>query len=352
MDFYRLIPSSLLGKSVYGYPIDIRYRNFLLLNLPHHFNQFNRKFLARIKSSESNFIAYTRMSSPISAASTPGTEAVEGVEVPDSLSVGEKDLLIVGPGVLGRLVAEGWIKENPSCRVAGQTRSKDHHEELQQLGIKPCLKGSQAQEQFPFVIYCAPPSGSGEYPDDVRAATLQWNGEGAFLFTSSSAVYACNDNGLCLEESPTVPIGSSFRTDVLLKAENEVLKIGGSVVRLSGLYNLDRGAHLYCLEKGTVDARPDHILNLIHYEDAASLCIAILKGKFRRRVFMGCDNHPLSRKDLMDYVNKSGKFNKMFHGFTGVDGPLGKQMDNTKTCKEIGWEPKYPSFAQFLGITE
>lgn len=29
---------------------------------------------------------------------------------------------------------------------------------------------------------------------------------------------------------------------------------------------MDRGAHFYWLHKGTVDARPDHILNLIHYE--------------------------------------------------------------------------------------
>eukprot|EP01018_Ginkgo_biloba_P017689 Gb_09475 [translate_table: standard] len=228
----------------------------------------------------------------------------------------------------------------------------DHHEELRQLGINPSLKGSQTSEQFPFVIFCAPPSGSGDYPDDVRAATLQWNGEGAFLFTSSSVVYDRSDNGLCFEETPTVPIGNSSRTDVLLKAENEVLKVGGSIVRLAGLYKLDRGAHVYCLGKGTVEARPDHIVNLIHYEDAASLCMSILKRKFRQRVFVGCDNHPLSRKDLMEYVNKSGKFNGKFHSFTGVDGPLGKRMDNTKTRNETGWEPKYPSFVQFLGISE
>ncbi|XP_057853587.2 uncharacterized protein LOC131063707 isoform X2 [Cryptomeria japonica] len=255
-----------------------------------------------------------KMSSSIIASA--GTEAVGEIGVHDSRCVEEKDLLIVGPGVLGRLVAESWKKENPSCRVVGQTRSTDHHQELQNLGIKPCLKGTQTSERFPFVIFCAPPSGSGDYPDDVRAATLQWNGEGSFLFTSSSAVYACNDNGLCVEDSPAMPIGSSPRTDVLLKAENEVLKVGGNVVRLAGLYTFDRGAHLYCLEKGTIEARPDHILNLIHYEDAASLCISILKGKFERQVFMGCDNHPLSRKDLMDYVNKSGKFEKKFHGFT------------------------------------
>lgn len=32
-----------------------------------------------------------------------------------------------------------------------------------------------------------------------RLAALNWNGEGSFLFTSSSAPYDCNDNGPCDE---------------------------------------------------------------------------------------------------------------------------------------------------------
>lgn len=124
----------------------------------------------------------------------------------------------------------------------------------------------------------------------IRLAALCWNGEGSFLFTSSSAPYDCNDNGLCdevglkhssvvlslslslsvvliifrfitlqnhvshvlgmdlsiclvhgirftsMQDTPVVPIGRSPRTDVLLKAENVVLEFGGSVVRLAGLY--------------------------------------------------------------------------------------------------------------------
>ena len=33
----------------------------------------------------------------------------------------------------------------------------------------------------------------------IRLAALSWNGEGSFLFTSSSAPYDCNDNGPCDE---------------------------------------------------------------------------------------------------------------------------------------------------------
>ncbi|CAN1238840.1 hypothetical protein LINGRAPRIM_LOCUS2198 [Linum grandiflorum] len=170
----------------------------------------------------------------------------------------------------------------------------------------------------------------------TREAALRWNGEGCFLFTSSSAPYDRNDNGECDEDTPVVPIGRSLRTDVLLKAEDVVLE--------------SEGAHVYWLEKGTIDLRPDHILNLIHYEDAASLCITILKKKLRGQIFLGCDNHPLSRQKIMELVAKSGKFSKKFEGFTGSSDPLGKKLNNSRTRKVLSWEPNYPSFAHFLGV--
>ncbi|KAK7245712.1 hypothetical protein RIF29_40561 [Crotalaria pallida] len=271
-----------------------------------------------------------------------------------SLVIGQHDLLIVGPGVLGRLVAQNWRQEYPGCQVFGQTVTTDHHEELIKMGISPSLKWTEATHKFPYVIFCAPPYQSSDYLGDLRLAALCWNGEGSFLYTSSSAPYDCNDNGSCDEDTPVVPIGRSRRTDVLLNAENIVLESGGYFfyfiphANLDLLNKEDKGAHAYWLEKGIVESRPDHILNIIHYEDAASLSVAILKKKFRGKIFLGCDNHPLSRQEIMDLVNQSGKFSKKFEKFTGTDDPLGKRLDNSKTRDEVGWEPKYSSFAHFL----
>ncbi|MED6143117.1 hypothetical protein PIB30_003829 [Stylosanthes scabra] len=281
-------------------------------------------------------------------SSEDGSAPTQELGSSPSHAIGQHDLLIVGPGVLGRLVAQKWRQEYPGCQVFGQTVTTNHHEELVKLGISPSLKWTKEGYKFPYVIFCAPPYQSSDYPGDLRQAALCWNGEGAFLFTSSSAPYDCNDNGFCDEDTPLVQIGRSPRTDVLLKAENVVLEFGGSVVRLSGLYKEDRGAHAYWLEKGIVESRPDHILNLIHYEDAASLSVTILKKKFRKRIFLGCDSHPLSRQEVMDLVNQSGKFSKRFEKFTGTDDPLGKRLNNSKTREELGWEPKYSSFAHFL----
>nr|VDD05345.1 unnamed protein product [Brassica oleracea] len=121
--------------------------------------------------------------------------------------------------------------------------------------------------------------------------------------------------------SSVLPLGKSPRTDVLLRAEQVVLELG---------------AHTYWLSKETIDARPDHILNIIHYEDAASLAVAIMKKKAGGRIFLGCDNHPLSRQEVMDLMDQSGKYDKKFKGFTSTSGPLGKKLNNSRTRAEIG----------------
>lgn len=282
-------------------------------------------------------------SSSLSASAAVGTAA-------SSVVAGESDLLIFGPGVLGRLVAQQWIQDHPGCQVYGKTVTTDHHDELLKIGITPLLKETMLPFQFPYVIFCAPPSRSPDYAGDVREAASSWNGKGSFVFTSSSGLIDCADNGSGDEDTPAVPMGKNPRTDVLLKAESVVLEYGGCVLRLSGLYKADRGAHTYWLRQGKSELRPDHFVNLIHYEDAASLAIAILKKNLRARIFLGCDNHPLSRQEIMDLVNKSGKFNEKFEGFTGTNDSLGKRLNNSKTRAEIGWEPKYPSFAEFLEV--
>lgn len=44
----------------------------------------------------------------------------------------------------------------------------DHHDELIKIGIIPSQRGTIAAHQFPYVIFCAPPSRAADYPGDVR----------------------------------------------------------------------------------------------------------------------------------------------------------------------------------------
>ncbi|CAN4099637.1 unnamed protein product [Withania somnifera] len=169
-------------------------------------------------------------------ASSPIDVPSEELEASSRGKIGANDLLIVGPGVLGRLVAEKWREEYPGCQIYGRTVTTDHHDELVKMGINPSSKQTKLTFKFPYVIFCAPPSRTEDYAGDIREAALNWNGEGSFLFTSSSAPYDCFDNGAINEDGPVVPIGRSPRTDVLLKAEKIVMDFDGCVVRLAGLY--------------------------------------------------------------------------------------------------------------------
>eukprot|EP00271_Cylindrocystis_brebissonii_P000828 TRINITY_DN11011_c0_g1_i1.p1 TRINITY_DN11011_c0_g1~~TRINITY_DN11011_c0_g1_i1.p1 ORF type:complete len:364 (-),score=45.21 TRINITY_DN11011_c0_g1_i1:659-1750(-) len=308
------------------------------------------------------FLSSSRLQSRASRASGIRGAMADATSVPVDASSSSvpleigTDLLIVGPGVLGKLVAKSWRQAFPDAHVVGQTRTNTRHEELKALGITPAMRDDATagegndKSSFPFVIFCAPPYGNDDYVGEVRAAAERWNGKGTLLFTSSSAVYDVSNNDPCPEgAAPVIPKGRSPRTDRLLDAEDAVLSVGGCVVRLAGLYLQDRGAHTFWMSKGSVDSRPDHIVNLIHYEDAASLCAAILRLRHRGKAFMGCDNHPVSREEVMRITVNSGKFQGNFTGFTVTDGPLGKRMNNDETRKALrGWKPKYPSFAAFL----
>jgi len=44
----------------------------------------------------------------------------------------------------------------------------------------------------------------------IRLAASSWNGEGSFLFTSSTAPYDCNDNGSCDEVGHRSKLPYSF----------------------------------------------------------------------------------------------------------------------------------------------
>lgn len=62
-----------------------------------------------------------------------------------------------------------------------------------------------------------------------------------------------------------------------------------------------RGAHTFFLREKEVPRWGGYTVNLIHYEDAASLCLAVLvgqgaeeQGPYRGRAFLGCDNAPVT----------------------------------------------------------
>ncbi|KAK9843920.1 hypothetical protein WJX84_007120 [Apatococcus fuscideae] len=146
----------------------------------------------------------------------------------------------------------------------------------------------------------------------------------------------------------------SERTDRLLKAEDAVLEAGGCVLRLVGLYHSRRGAHTAFLRMGQVPRWGGYTVNLIHYEDAASLTAAILgyqqqnRGSEKRRAFVGCDGTPITFQAMMDAVKATGRYDGDVQ-FTGQQSKnVGKRMSNLATRELVGWQPNYASYSKFM----
>lgn len=108
----------------------------------------------------------------------------------------------------------------------------------------------------------------------IRGAAEHWDGTGTFAYSGVAAVYKTT-NGPCDETDELQSLGTSERIDRLLNAEAAALDAGGNVLRLVGLYHKTRGPHTFFLKKGTIERNGEGVINMVHYEDAARLMLAV-----------------------------------------------------------------------------
>ncbi len=96
------------------------------------------------------------------------------------------------------------------------------------------------------------------------------------------------------------------------------------------------------------------MINLIHYDDAASTVVNALlvpeKSGFSDRVFLVSDGVPISRKEICMAALK----NPVYSGltcpvFTGDSDLIdGKKYDVSKVKAILFWKPVFKSFAAFM----
>lgn len=267
-------------------------------------------------------------------------------------------LVIVGAGVLGRLAAEEWKRiHGDDCEVIGVTRSPNPEREasMRDEGITPMLRADidASGEKWPYILFCAAPGGNDDYPGTVASALSLWDKsapKGRFVFTSSAGVYAEDQGGVVVEDSP---VADSPRAAKLLAAEAKVLQAGGAVTRLAGLYLIDRGAHNFWLSQKEVAQRSDGLINQVHYRDAADCAVAALLRGSAGEVYVAADDKPLTREQICVEALKAPYFStKQMPKFTGTDGGVGKVLDSSKSRAAIGWEPTYKTFGDFIATTQ
>ncbi len=242
------------------------------------------------------------------------------------------DLLVIGAGTLGARVGVAW-RRSQGGRVVAETATPARHAELAALGLEPRCAGDAAPERCGHLLLAVPFSAPGDYLAACRRAVDRWSG-GTLVQVSSTAVYAESAGGRCVEGSP---LAGGERAQRMLEAEQLVLRAGGVVIRMAGLYDAERGPHRVYARTAESPRRPDGLVNLIHYDDAAELCHRALLDGEPGAVYLGCDGHPLTRSELVAAVAGSCRF-------TGTEGPLGRRCDNPETRARLGFTPRWPSF--------
>lgn len=266
-------------------------------------------------------------------------------------------LLVVGAGVLGRSAASQW-RAATQGRVIGVTRTSDEKRDraFEAEGIEPRLRSELDGEmgatpgtgKYSHILFCASPRGNDDYASELECATRMWDSSRAdarFVFTSSAGVYEEQQGNVVTEESP---VASTPRTAKLLEAEAKVTAAGGTVVRLSGLYLLERGAHNHWLAMDEVQQPADGLINLLHYDDAAGCAVAALLRGPRGVVLLASDDEPLSRLSICEEAIRAPQFaGRTIPAFVGSGG-IGKVCDSSYTRSVLEWEPRYKTFRAFI----
>ena len=77
------------------------------------------------------------------------------------------DLLVIGAGVLGMLVARRWKTLHSSANVTlkFRTDNKARNAELEKEGFKIITKEGGEKLVNPLVVFCAPPTGNDDYAE-------------------------------------------------------------------------------------------------------------------------------------------------------------------------------------------
>ena len=138
--------------------------------------------------------AHAFVTATAAAGLTGRTFAVSATNID---TVQATDCAVVGVGVLGTSLCQQILAKHKDWTVTGVTQTTRNHDAIKQaVADKERLTlttrthlAAQPDTKFSNVVFCAPPSGSEDYPADVRDAVGNlWNGEGVFCFTSSGGV--------------------------------------------------------------------------------------------------------------------------------------------------------------------
>jgi nucleoside-diphosphate-sugar epimerase len=267
-------------------------------------------------------------------------------------------VLIAGCGYVGAAAARlftdagwqvtGWVRtEQPSGR-AGEGEIS-----LSVVDVTSLDAVRQNAFAADVVVHCAS-AGTDSYRRVYRdgvANLVTCFPRARMIFTSSTRVYAQQDNSLVTEDSPTEPDSEDAR--ILREAEDIVLDNAGIVLRVAGIYGPGRSFLLRSVLDGTAVAT-DRIANQVHRDDVAAALFFV--GRYPNinppRIFNVVDDAPTPRPEILAWLSERLNLPQSA-SLPPVEkrrGRSSKRVSNAR-LRALGWAPAYPSYREGFDLS-
>jgi nucleoside-diphosphate-sugar epimerase len=268
-------------------------------------------------------------------------------------------ILIAGCGYVGQATADllhaaGWDVEGWTASEKSAAAQSAKPYPICQVDISNRDQVAERPGTFDVVVHCASSRGGGVesyrliYLNGVRNLLDRFE---KMLFTSSTSVYAQRDGSWVTEESETKPDRETSR--ILLETEKLVLKRGGTVARLAGIYGPGRSALLSKFLAGiaTIDPENDRFVNQAHRDDIASALFLLTNGEWQEhQIYNVVDEEPILQSDCFRWLAQ--RLNRPIPPWRKwatkrKRGDTNKRVSNAK-LRNLGWTLQYPTFVDAM----
>jgi len=264
-------------------------------------------------------------------------------------------LLLIGPGYLGAEIKREFEAADWEVITASRSNSDYQLDLADKQSVSELVgKLSDGGKVPSHIIHCASASAGRGATAEVRLVSyrdvylkgckhLAELFTAHLLFTSSTSVYGQQDGVTVTEKSLTEPQTETGK--ILVEAEQAVLSVGGTVVRLSGIYGVGKSYLMKRLFSGdaVMEGEGERILNHIHHHDGASACLFLLE-RGEKGIFNVSETTNLTLKET--YAKLCEHFSLKMPAAHSAKGSvrmgLNKRVSNQKIM-DLGWEPKYPT---------
>jgi nucleoside-diphosphate-sugar epimerase len=195
---------------------------------------------------------------------------------------------------------------------------------------------------------------------DHLLAAAEATGVSHFVAQSYAAWNGIREGGwVKTEEDPLDPTSTGKGAAAIRHLEDVVVKAGGAVLRYGALYGpgaTDDQVELVRKRQYPIVGGGGGYSSWVHLDDAASATVLAVEQKVTG-VFNIVDDEPAPASEWLPYLAACAGANRPMRIPTWLARPLagevavtmmtqGRGFSNAKAKRELGWQPRYPSWRQ------